>query len=716
MTPDIHPRLAALGPRFCRVKAADKVPIGKGWQENPLDPCDPALSEHLAAGGNYGVIGGGGVVIVDIDDHLLALSLSEMLPYTFTVESPGSHGFHFYYRTNGDLAPIRLNDNGGSNIGDVQGKGKMVVGPGCTHPKGGTYTVVRDMDLAVVTRETLTEALAEFISIPHRPGPDTPTDWSGPDPFENVSIRDVIPLHDFRWSGPNALGPHPGHGSTGGVNLSVDTSRNQWHCFRHNSGGGVALWLAVEAGILDCSQALPGALRGDDFHRVLGLARDRGLAVTVPRRRRAAESEREPADVAADIARDHHFIYIREYDRLFVYQDGCYIPAYDFALVEAQRRFGGDASRHKCNEVVGFIERSNSVSIDGIDNDPDWICVGNGWLNLRTGDLEPHSPRRPTIVKIPARYEDPGDEAMGLLDMFLDTIVQPEDRPVLEEMMGFCLWRKYEYHKAFMLIGDGRNGKSTILTLLTAMLGEGNCSGESLQSLANSQFAAANLKGMLANVCDDMPSDKVRDTGAFKMLTGASPIRAELKYVQERLRFRNYAKAIFSTNIVPPAKDNTEAFFRRWMLINFPNKFEGPDEIPDLPERLTTPEGLNAALIVAGKGLRRLWEQGGFSRSETTDQIRQRYEDLTNPAIPWDREVIIEESGYDLPEADLFASYSEWMDEHNYPKKTKAVFWRDVWPGLHVNSARVLHGGRGKQKPYRTGVRFREPEEDDFIE
>lgn len=713
MTTGVHPRLAALGARFCMVRAGDKVPIGQGWQNQPFDANDHHLLDHLGRGGNYGVVGGKGLVIVDIDDRDLALRLSEVLPYTFTVESPGSGGFHFYYRTDGSLAPIRLNDNGGGNIGDVQGVGKMVVGPGCTHPKGGTYRVVRDMDLSVVTRDILVEALADYMSVPSEGRADTPPDWQGKDPFADVPISDVIDVSDFRRSGSSCLGPHPIHGSEGGVNLSVDVARNRWHCFRHSTGGGVASWLAVEAGIIDCSQALPGALRGDDFRRVMDIGRDRGLAIPVLRRRRTTQPEAEPADVASDMARDHHFMYLREFDRLTVYEDGCYVPAYDRVKVEAQRRLGAEASIHKCNEVVGFIERSNSASIDEIDNDPDWLCVGNGWLNLRTGDLEPHTPRRRTIVKIPAEYSAPSQGAMDLLDMFLGSIVPPEDRLVLEEMMGFCLWRKYEHHKAFMLIGDGRNGKSTILTLLTKMLGPENCSGESLQDLSRNQFAKANLHGMMANICDDMPSDKVRDTGAFKMLTGTSPIRAEVKYVQERVRFTNHAKAIFSTNIVPEVKDNTEAFFRRWILINFPNKFEGAGEIKDLADQLTTPEGLKAALVVAGRGLRRLWDQGGFSRSETTDEVRVRWDALTNPAIPWKEACLIHEPGYDTSEDELWASYTSFCREHDYPEKSRYVFYRDVWATLMPESLRVKRGPRGKQKWYRTSVRFREEGDDD---
>ncbi len=56
------------------------------------------------------------------------------------------------------------------------------------------------------------------------------------------------------------------------MNLSVDISKNVWHCFRHDSGGSVLEWIAVSEGIIDCSEAVHGALRGKKFWKVLEVA------------------------------------------------------------------------------------------------------------------------------------------------------------------------------------------------------------------------------------------------------------------------------------------------------------------------------------------------------------------------------------------------------------------------------------------------------------
>jgi len=118
------------GAHYIRVAKCDKRPIDPDWPNNPMKPDDPRLVEHLRRGGNYGVCGGNGLVILDADSREVFEAVDKHLPKTFTVQSPGSLGRHYYYHC--DLErPIRLYDKGKVNLGDVQGKGKMVVGPGC---------------------------------------------------------------------------------------------------------------------------------------------------------------------------------------------------------------------------------------------------------------------------------------------------------------------------------------------------------------------------------------------------------------------------------------------------------------------------------------------------------------------------------------------------------------------------------------------------------
>jgi len=280
-------RLEGLGPHFCKVYSEQqkhpdpkqdwkKRPIGNDWQKHLMDSDDPKLQEWLAKGGNYGVCGGYGLVVADADIPEIKQILEQKLPETFTVESPGSHGWHAYFLC-GLEKPIRLRDKNGENVGDIQGPNKMVLGPGSIHPNGGVYRIVKDLPLAQVTVRELIEALKDWI-LPEKE--IQKVEFAASQEKRNnvdLDILQVVPLSGLHKRGTEYFCPHPIHGSKTKQNFWVNPSKNCWHCFRHGSGGGPLLWLAVEEGVIDCSEAGSGTLRGETFKRTLEKAQERGL-------------------------------------------------------------------------------------------------------------------------------------------------------------------------------------------------------------------------------------------------------------------------------------------------------------------------------------------------------------------------------------------------------------------------------------------------------
>ncbi|MCW4021167.1 MAG: hypothetical protein NWF14_08075 [Candidatus Bathyarchaeota archaeon] len=90
-----------------------------------MEADDPKLLDWLEKGGNYGIVGGNGIVIADADSKELKTVIARILPHTFTAKSPGSNGYHSIYKVDDDK-PIRLWDIKHKNIGDIQGKGKWL--------------------------------------------------------------------------------------------------------------------------------------------------------------------------------------------------------------------------------------------------------------------------------------------------------------------------------------------------------------------------------------------------------------------------------------------------------------------------------------------------------------------------------------------------------------------------------------------------------------
>src|SRR3989344_9695056 len=71
----------------------------------------------------------------------------------------------------------------------------------------------------------------------------------------------------------------------------------------------------------------------------------------------------------------------------------------------------------------------------------------------------------------------------------------------------------------------------------------------------------------------------------LKQLTGRDYISANRKFLP-RILFVNYAKLIFAANERPSPKDDSQAFFARWVLLDFPYTFTSQEEI----DKETNPE------------------------------------------------------------------------------------------------------------------------------
>ena len=259
----------------------------------------------------------------------------------------------------------------------------------------------------------------------------------------------------------------------------------------------------------------------------------------------------------------------------------------------------------------------------------DRINVANGILDVQTGELEQHDPSFLSPVQIPVSY-DPAARC-PLIEKFLSEVFPDDAVQVAHELAGYLLTPDNRLRTAVMLVGRGRNGKSVFLSLLTALLGHENVSNRSLQALEENTFATADLYGKLANVFADLDARALRGSSLFKSISGGDRISAERKH-KPAFEFKPYARLLFSANQPPPTPDSTDAFFDRWLIVPFEQRFRGlrepgsgPTEDPDLLSKLTTPEELSGFLNLALAALVQLRLESGFSRPDSVQQAARRF-------------------------------------------------------------------------------------------
>ena len=388
---------------------------------------------------------------------------------------------------------------------------------------------------------------------------------------------------------------------------------------------------------------------------------------------RFKDDKLNPIVLAKEIMQDYTFLTPKTMETTFYFnkKKGIYEPGESIIKMEMAKRWDENVRNKYYPDVLFYIKAKTYT--ENLTVSPYFIACENGVLNVVSKEIMPFDQKLFITARVPVTYDVAA--TCAAIHIFLNEVVGEEQKQVIQEMMGYCLLQNMPYHKAFMFIGDGANGKSTLLNLLKAFLGAENCSNVTLQNICNNRFSTANLRYKLANLCADLPDSQIVNSGAFKMLTGADTISAEFKH-QNPFTFVNYAKLIFSANKIPQTTEDTLAFFRRWLIITCDNVFMGEKCDPKILDRLTIPTELSGLLNFALEGLKRLLENGKFSINETIEDLRSQYIRKSNSAKAFIEERLEQtQNAKDfIEETELYQNYILFCNKEKLPTMQKRSF------------------------------------------
>lgn len=375
--------------------------------------------------------------------------------------------------------------------------------------------------------------------------------------------------------------------------------------------------------------------------------------------------------------------------RLHVYKNGVYIDGQEEIEREMIKSIPS-LKRNQRSECLAYINLL--VSEDNKLLNPNLIAFENGIYDLESNEMLDFKPEIMIRNKINYDYFDEGYDE--LCDKTLNKIScdDKEIRMLLEELIGYCFFTRNELGKAFILVGDKANGKSTFLSLLQVLLGDDNISSLDLSELGD-RFKTAELFGKLANIGDDIGDEFVANPALFKKLVTGDRVNVEKKG-QDPFEFNNYSKFIFSANQIPRIKDRTGAVQRRLIIIPFNANFnkDDPDFDPYIKHKLLKKSSLEYLIRLGIEGLKRVLKNKSFTKSEKVQKELDEYEKNNNPILLFfdevDKEEIINES---VP--DIYRMYTVFCSENNFSPFSKIEFGRNIssYYGL-VNKAKRING------------------------
>lgn len=634
---------------FCKVRYKSKRPFEEDWVNKPYSW--EQIQEHRQVETNFGVLCGyNGLIVVDCDEQELIEAVHAGLPETFEVQT-GSGGTHCYYFCPEVTKKIVL-QNEVKHYGEVQAKGAQVVAATSIHPNGNEYKIFKDVPIQTITLMQLMDCVGLFVK---RRGEERAvvenSKFFGDDDIKAISITSVVDTLGLkRHKNGELYGSNPWHGSSTGQNFWVNTSKNVAHCFRCDTGLGIAQCIALNEGIIkNCSDDMGP----DGFRKVIDIAVEKyGLKrrkVDVEKiydfikgvvEANKAKGEEYPGG-KDDLSISHKLmLFVERYHkkRPFYYDDAgmwwiwcsknkMWTITDDIALlldIHKSEAYDVIESKSK-NEVITAMKLIGRMN-KPIDIPLSWVQFKNGIIDIDNGDkiIQP-SNRYFTLNAIPWNIGQIEDTPT--LDKLFEEWVGKDYVRLLYEMITYSILPQYPLSRIFCLFGAGSNGKSTYLEILSKFLGGHNITSTELDLLTTNRFEVTKMHKKLACIMGETNLSELGNSAIIKKLTGRDPISFEYKYAKRQIDERNYAKLFVATNNLPPTLDKTVGFYRRWIVIDFPKQFaDKRDIIKEIPD-----SEFEALAKKSIRILKELLANREFTNEGTIEQKIQRYEDRSDP-------------------------------------------------------------------------------------
>lgn len=387
---------------------------------------------------------------------------------------------------------------------------------------------------------------------------------------------------------------------------------------------------------------------------------------------------------ATYIKNNNHIIRIN--GQLHLFKDGVYVSGQD-EIESVMIQHISNLSNAKRTEVFKYL---NLLLLENTEiAPPNLIAFRNGIYDIKNDALQPFSPDVVITNRIPWDYNP--NAYSELADHTLDRIACGDEqvRDILEECIGSCFYRSNTLGggKAFILTGEGSNGKSTFIAMMQHLLNEDNIAALDLKEL-DQKFQNTALFGKLANLGDDISDEFIVNASIFKKFVTGERVQVQNKG-EKPFEFNNYAKFLFSANNIPRIKDKTGAVLRRLLIVPFNANFtkDDPDYDSDIKYKLQEQEVMEYMIVLGINALKRVLERKGFTESAKVQEQLKEYEETNNPIIGFFEECEMEDFQIENELSDkVYKRYMEYCLANNFNPMSKNEFSKQVCRKLNMTT------------------------------
>jgi P4 family phage/plasmid primase-like protien len=365
-------------------------------------------------------------------------------------------------------------------------------------------------------------------------------------------------------------------------------------------------------------------------------------------------------------------------------------------------------SQREVNEILGMVKAKTYREEFGADG---FVPVANGDLKVSddTVELAEATPEHGFRNRSPAEWDPDADAP--IFQTYLKQVVKTEEeRKTLQEYAGYSLmYWGLPLHKALFLVGPQASGKSTFLNALQQMLGK--TTHLSPQQLVDDEYGAIELEDSWANIASDIPSALLSNVGRFKEITAGDRIRARRIY-EQGYTIRPTAKHFYSANQLPEIKIDDNAFFRRVIIVAFPETVDREDRDPKLGQNLKLE--IDGILRWAVEGLQRLLKNEDFTRDLTPQETRRLWDEHASSIGQFKIRClnVTGDNEHAVPKDEVYDAYGQFCMDKGLPTESQQKLTRVLKRDPRIGQAKRTPPGFENQVRCYTGVELKAGGED----
>ncbi|MFG3014349.1 phage/plasmid primase, P4 family [Streptomyces cinerochromogenes] len=363
--------------------------------------------------------------------------------------------------------------------------------------------------------------------------------------------------------------------------------------------------------------------------------------------------------------------------------------------------------------IDGILKELPSVpgvpaSADEFDARPELLSVANGTINLRTGQIHPHTPADMITKRLDVAYRP--DAPAERWEQFLSEIFphHPELPGYMRRLVGYGITGSTGEQCFAFLHGGGANGKSAFLDAILHVFRGITKSTEfsTFEQRVNVGQASpelASLRGARLVTASETEKYSRLAEALVKQLTGGDPITARFlnqnpfTYIPAFLLMvaGNYKPAILSQDL---------GIWRRVKLVPFEATFRGSKADTSLPAKLR--EEAEGILAWAVRGAQE-WYAHGLEEPASVQAATQDYRESEDRLEEFLSARCVREDGARVAPMAIRRAYAEWAEDAGLSRKEVLSGWA---LGVELESRKFTKDKRAGRWGF-NGLRLKTDEE-----